>query len=668
MKNASQKESQFSGVLVDSYKAYAEGKVWLQENVNYLDSANKFCVCLTNGLKNQEKQQQLTGQKQTLEELALKNLPSSLSKASTTIPPVVNAVQTVSITPVPTVIKVPAVPKTVTSGATSVITTTSITSTPTTTITTVTSVASRPRGRPPGSKNQTPKATDPSKNAAMQQKLMSSLLQPFAGSLSNLEIVTAHLEPSIRSRVLSLLADRNFMTTLAMFPDPTARNTLLREYFTISQFPNVQQLIDGFNGVFGYLASALQTPTPPMANIMPSQMKSQPKVDKPTAVPSSTAMSIFPTTNKPHPSLTTSPSKSALSPSIPASITPVPSSASLLKPGASTIISVGSGQLTITPSISITPNPTKLTSVLPQMSAPSFNIQKPAQPKQRRSAGDKPAKQKNPKVPRLSQGLYPDLPSVSVESLPKSLSIIPSPSPYMTAKQSIPPQMNVGTLANKPAKQTKPKKKSLDANKSIGPTSKIPKMDPNLFNKSIANQQLQSLLNPILGPPAGYLQHFEQFLTGMPPTSIGPPKPAKTKTNTATSTAPQQKQTGAIKVKQLEQLQGRQTSKVNEKQPQKSKQTFPTPGMKNIKNPPMARSPTVLNAYGTTISSVPLPNQSMASSFANITAAASNLPASVQIRYIHVQSIELTDLVIIFEQIMVLFSSSSAQQKHYNKN
>lgn len=91
MKNVSLKESPFSGVLVDTYKSYAEGKVWLQENVNYLESANKFCVCLTNGLKNQEKQQQLTGQRQTLEELGLRNLAPSLSKACALQPAVISS-------------------------------------------------------------------------------------------------------------------------------------------------------------------------------------------------------------------------------------------------------------------------------------------------------------------------------------------------------------------------------------------------------------------------------------------------------------------------------------------------------------------------------------------------------------------------------------------------
>lgn len=237
LKNVSQKESPFSNVLVDTYKSYADGKVWLQENFNYLDSANKFCVCLMNGMKNQEKQQQLTGVRQTLEELGSKNLGASLSKINTSFP--TTAVATGNQTP--TGGKSPAVtPKAITSTPIvsvntpiSVITTiassTPITSTTSTTTVTPVMSMSRPRGRPPGSKNASTKTTsDLSKNTAMQQKLMASILQPFAGSLSNLELITSQLDPSVKVTVLALLAEPQFMKTLAMFPDPTSRNTLLR--------------------------------------------------------------------------------------------------------------------------------------------------------------------------------------------------------------------------------------------------------------------------------------------------------------------------------------------------------------------------------------------------------------------------------------------------------
>lgn len=694
LKNVSQKESPFSGVLVDTYKAYAEGKVWLQENVNYLDSANKFCTSLTNGLKAQEKQQQLTGISQTLEELGMKNLASSLSKASTVMPtammptnmspmlqpmgqpmmqpmvqPIIQPigqplVQTMTqplptplmhqpspITQIkPVILPTQSTPPTVPLVTISTVPTTTTTATPTPSIITPIStmntgtvgsvtVPSRPRGRPPGSKNQTSKAD--------KQKMMASSL---AGPLSNLESVTAHLEPSVRATVLALLTEPNFMIALTKFPDTNSRNHFLSEYFAISKFPNIQQLVDGFNGILSYLASTLPVQSqfqgqPPSVNLMHSPPKPQPKVEKPAPVPTvnTSSMSIFPTTNKPHLSLQTSPSKPVVTPSIPASIIPMPASTSLLKSNVSTVLSVGSGQLTITPSISITPNPTKSTSSLPQMPAPTFNIQKTtAQPKVRRSAGDKPTKPKTQKAQRLSQGLHPDLPTLTVEHLPKSLSIIPS-SFMASVQQPIASTSNVNTVGNKPPKQTKSKRKSIDGSVSIAPPSKLPKLDA--FNKSIVNQQMQAHLSPLINPAAmnqiSFLSNYEQFLSNAPQTSISIPKQVKGKTSTVTSSTPKpqqpQKQQGSIKVKQLEQLQGRKTPKLEDKQSQQSgKQSFSTTPTGNTKNAQISRNPTVLNAYGTTISSVPNTSQVIPSTFTSLPIATSNLPANLQIRFVSI--------------------------------
>lgn len=367
-------------------------------------------------------------------------------------------------------------------------------------------------------------------------------------------------------------------------------------------------------------------------------------------------MSIFPTASKPHPSLiNTSPSKLAtISPSIPASITPIPSSIpsnSLLKPGVSNVISIGSlagGQLTITPSVSITPNPTKPTPSL-QVPSPSFSMQPTAQPKAnaRRSAGDKPAKQKAPKAQRLSQGPFSDLPQIKVENLPKSLSIIPSPSgPYMPPiKPPTPSPINIDLTTKKPAKQTKAKKKSLDANMKFGTStpqpSKVSKMDTSIYGKSLVNQQLQAQLNSSL--PANvsamnqisFLSHFEQFLTGAPQNTLAVPKPTKAKASAAASKQSQQQkpQAGTIKVKQLEQLQGRQTQSTEAKQTPKAKQVYPTQNVGgNIKTTPISGGSAVLNAYGTTISSISSSNQPVSNSFSPISMAASNHPATVQIR------------------------------------
>lgn len=138
-------------------------------------------------------------------------------------------------------------------------------------------ITSRPRGRPPGSKNQTSKAAE--KNAALQQqKMMASLLQPFAGALPNIEMIAKMLDPSVSSVVMALLAEPNFMKTLAMFPDQNSRTTLLREYFTISKYPNIGSLIDGFNAVYNCLVVALQQQTS-AASLMQSNLKPVPKVN-----------------------------------------------------------------------------------------------------------------------------------------------------------------------------------------------------------------------------------------------------------------------------------------------------------------------------------------------------------------------------------------------------
>lgn len=317
MKNVSLKESPFSGVLVDTYKSYAEGKVWLQENVNYLESANKFCVSLTNGLKNQEKQQQLTGQRQTLEELGIRNLAPSLSKACAIMPAGISPMAAQPAISTSMLICAPHPPSAVPPSAaiggtqirtvppaislenaatvTTILTTTtpsiahiptmSTTTVPSTTILPVPStnatnpinpmITSRPRGRPPGSKNQTSKAAE--KNAALQQqKMMASMQQPL-GALPNLEMIAKMLDPTVSSVVMALLAEPNFMKTLAMFPDQNSRTTLLREYFTISKYPNTQQLIDGFNAVYNCLIVALQQQTS-AASLMQSGLKPAPKV------------------------------------------------------------------------------------------------------------------------------------------------------------------------------------------------------------------------------------------------------------------------------------------------------------------------------------------------------------------------------------------------------
>lgn len=80
-KNVVQKDSPFSGVLVEAYKAYIQGKVdWLPDTVNYIELATKLCVYEINAKKNQDKQQQPTGKRHSLDELGFGGLAASLSK------------------------------------------------------------------------------------------------------------------------------------------------------------------------------------------------------------------------------------------------------------------------------------------------------------------------------------------------------------------------------------------------------------------------------------------------------------------------------------------------------------------------------------------------------------------------------------------------------------
>lgn len=538
----------------------------------------------------------------------------------------------------------PSLPKTVVPTVSNV--TTTVSSSTTVTSTAMSSFIpglSRPRGRPPGSKNTNPKSNDTKKHSAPQMPspslstLISSLLKPlepssFSGSLPNLNLITEHLEPSIRSTVLMLLAQPSFMTTLAQFPDPASMNTFLSEYFRLSNLPNIPQLMAGFTGVLNCLAASFQPPT----SIQSTQPK-PPKTEPSSLLSKSSAMSIFPTSNKPISS--TPPSKPSISS---ATITPVTSpsinqSPSLLKPVASTVISVGSGQLTITPSISITPNITSTSIHAPLMQMPNFqqNPQKPIQMKVKQKPGPKPGSKQTSKSglkpgpkPKNRVPSYPDL---SID-LPKSLSIIPSSSTFVPPSQ-IPTSMGAEMLTQKPPKQIKPRKKSLEGNskpnKTNIPAPKMPTMNKATINQQIESQMLlkqyqAALLGANPNNP-NFMSQFEQFLTGMPAEVLK--KPKATTAATTSSLIPQPK-TG-IKVKQLDQLQN--ISKPVQK-PNKPPFTPPPTGMPKT----MTSNAAVLNSFGTTISSLPHATQSIPHPYSSMLATSTSLPSNIQIRFVPV--------------------------------
>lgn len=79
LKNVAQKESPFSGVLVETYKAYISGKVErLPDNINYMDLATKLCVYEINAKKNPDKLP--TGKRHSLDELGFGSLAAGITK------------------------------------------------------------------------------------------------------------------------------------------------------------------------------------------------------------------------------------------------------------------------------------------------------------------------------------------------------------------------------------------------------------------------------------------------------------------------------------------------------------------------------------------------------------------------------------------------------------
>lgn len=520
---------------------------------------------------------------------------------------------------------------------------------------------SRPRGRPAGSKNLNPKSNESKKKPSLPQmpissipSIVSSLLKPintspFAGSLPDLKLITAHLEPSVRSAIMMLLAEPNFMNTLAQFQDPTSMNTFLSEYFRLSQnmagFPSSPQLMSGFVSVLNCLATSMQ-PSTSIPNLISTQTK-VPKMDTGSLLSKSSAMSIFPTSSKSTISTSAISAKQMTTNST--TITPVatPSTgqpSSLLKSAASTIISVGSGQLTITPSISITPNPPQTTSMqAPLMQIPNFVQAKPksALPKVKGKPGPKPGSKHSSKT-GMKPGPKPknqmQFPNFPVD-LPKSLSITPSSSGLMPPMQLSSSSMSLDMLTKKVPKETKPRKKSLEGSTKINKQSNIPAPKASTMSKASLNQQIlleqinqynqyKELLRTSPNGP-NYISQFEQFLSIANPSDILKTAKAQNVTGSMIS-----EPKASIKVKQLDQLLG--TSNIPKPVQKTNKTVFTPPPSGLIKNQTMTNNAAVLNAFGTTISSLShTSQQQLPLPFSTMLASSASLPSSSQIRYAH---------------------------------
>lgn len=502
--------------------------------------------------------------------------------------------------------------------------------------------SSRPRGRPPGSKNINTKANI--SNMPAIPNIATTLLSPMAhmsAHLPDLNQITAHVDPSLRPQILGLLATPTFMQTLGQFSEPTSMTTFLKEYLRLSNYQQIPQLVSSFMDVLSRLATAINVSNSIGAN--PMHGKPQKTTKKQATVPKQPAMSITTVPSK-QPPPAHSAQKPNLGQSLPpnTAITPVSHSVqSFMPPSASTVISVGSGQLTITPSISITPNPQPILSNLPQLPLPNFNMGIPAIPPKQ----PKQPKEKKPNPPKV----YPDLGMNIPRDLPKSLSIIPS-STSMTPMGM--PSMNIEILP-KPKKAPASKaKQNLQAAQSTPPqqpTKSTILQSHSYLKASPSNQsahsqlmmvdQLQQLLKT---NDANFMSQFEQFLS-TPPTQQATSKAIKP---ILPLNAPDTQSKGTIKVKQMDQLTNK--PKANPKPKATSVKAIPPPqAFTNAsiigKGQAMSGTSNLLNAYG-------LPNvmQSMPStsypSKSNLpsnmaTLHAINIPANLaanQIRWVFI--------------------------------
>lgn len=465
--------------------------------------------------------------------------------------------------------------------------------------------SSRPRGRPPGSKNVAGKANI--SNVPAIPNTVTTLLQPMAqmpAHLPDLNQITAHVDPSLRPQILGLLATPTFMQTLGQFSDPT---TFLQEYLRLSNYQQIPQLVSSFMDVLSRLATAINASNNIGAN--PMQAKPQKTTKKQATAPTQPAMSITTVPSK-QPPPAHSAQKPNLGQSLPrnTAITPVSHSVqNFMPPSASTVISVGSGQLTITPSISITPNPQPILTNLPQLPLPNFNMAKatnpPKQPKQ--------PKEKKTNPPKM----YPDLGMNIPMDLPKSLSIIPS----STSKTPMGmPPMNMEILP-KPKKTPANKvKQNIQASKSTAaqqpPKSTILQSHSYLKTSPTSQaahsqlmmvDQLQQLLK---SNDVNFMSQFEQFLsipaaqTAATSKAIKPILPIP---------SPDTQSKGTIKVKQMDQLTNKPKAPKQKTTAAKANpppQTFASASIIG-KGQTVSGTSNLLNAYG-------LPNvmQSMPSS------------------------------------------------------
>lgn len=440
----------FASLLVEGYKVFVEGKLErVPDSVVVLDAAIKLCQCEIVLRKNNGK----PGVEPVNESSFLNSLKMFPSLANLSSGNTIATVASTTLTKVEEPITTPTIsaPTTVPSSVcTPPLATTSFavpSSAPSTSTLNFNSSSSRPRGRPPGSKNSLSKSLD-----LNQSKMSPSAIAAMLGIYSN---------PAMPS---------------SQFSNPAQVTALLEEFYKLQASISPTSLLGALDNVN---ASTSMYALPPKSY-------------------NSAASSKFP-------KMDVKSSKSS-----------VTSSTSVVPNQASTVISVGSGQLTITPS-SYTSSKVSKTSL--HCDGADFDVESVI-PKSQLSTNKMFADM--PGISKPKSSMHPPMGSNMTipKDLPKSLTITPAPAGYSsgyTGKSigSNPPHV---TLHPEPKKQKKSHKRSATVPYGAGMPNFAAKSSKGMYDAMTEYQQLQLMNlnlnlmsrnmvpNPMHKPPTTFQQ------------------------------------------------------------------------------------------------------------------------------------------------------------------
>lgn len=468
-----QMESVFSSLLIDTYKAYLEGHMSvarLPDNINYLEYATKLCVHENGVRKNLSK----NGGSLPMA-FPEHILPTAIFKAlQPTVAPIIPTVTiSQSLPSLSTNYSIPVAVKPKVTSTSSIVTptttqttvmaqnlitvTTSSTTAPYAVSTSSHSSASqpRPRGRPPGSKN-----------INVGQLPFNS---PFQGAVSS----GARFDPSAIAALKEFQNNPSMTTTPQQYSDPNAVKALLQEYYTLFSLTGMNATMPLTSGLPNYLS----TGSSPLSKI--------PQFDI----------------------------QNFLSPSASSAMPTMSSNMQGPGPASSTIISVGSGQLTITPSTVLAKQTKDLltkTSSYSKLDQLSSSV-----------AGS-----------MSSSKLFSDMPGISVtkvkpkttfahssvsipKDLPKSLTITPTPAGY-TGK---PPNLSqYPNLTKQQEKAVKPQNKRKRQQKNAAITNNASAMNAMAYafgggisGLSDSGRSMPSQYSPLQAAAAYTMQDYQKM-------------------------------------------------------------------------------------------------------------------------------------------------------------